>query len=61
MKDMMKPSMTLTLKPSELKANIESESWGHKAKIICFAGLMGFIAGSYQRMFDSALMRSAQF
>ena len=58
---MMKPSMTLVLKPSDLKANIESEGWSHKARIICFAGLMGLIAGGYQRMFDNVLMRSAQF
>ena len=61
MKDMMKPSMKLTLKPSDLKENIATEGWGHKARIICFAALMGTIASSYNRMFDNVLMRSAQW
>ena len=61
MMDKMKGMMNLTLKPSGIKSNVESETMQGKAKIICFAALMGGIATSYQRLFDNVIYRSGQW
>jgi len=60
LKSIMKAMMPrLVFTPRDLKANVDSEGWKHKTKIVCFAAAMAVISGTYQAYFNNLVYRSA--
>jgi len=47
-----------TMKPSELKENVKSEPWSHKAKVAGFSAFMFVVAGGYNAFFQDLMRRS---
>ena len=51
---------SLQWKPRDLKANVEEESWSHKAKIVGWSCLMFAVADGYNYAMQSVTYRANQ-